>query len=250
MVATPDNFGLSGSPPSFPDGLEYLADHFTRRDLNSKSVTRAVIQSAVYRQSSQVDPEHLQSDPDARHLSRFPLRRLDAEAIRDSILAASGDLDDQMFGRYVPTSRTGTGEVIVPEDHLGSRRRSIYLQQKRTQLHSLLQVFDAPSIVFNSTRRPTSTMPLQSLSLLNSEFAVARAKNLATLLRQNFDNDSDRIQNLFERATGSPPGTTETTAASRFLAEQVNEYPSDAQFKAWVDLCQAVLISNATLYLE
>ena len=184
IVATPDNFGLSGSPPSHAELLDWLAMRFAGNDWSSKSLSRIVVNSAVYRQTSDADDARLKVDPACRRLSRFPVRRLDAESIRDMLLVASGDFDDRLYGPYVPTTRTGSGETIVPEDNPGSKRRSIYLQQKRTQVHSLLQVFDAPSIVFNSTRRPRSTMPLQSLSLLNSEFAVARAKSLAYLLQQ------------------------------------------------------------------
>ena len=161
-------------------------------------------------------------------------------------------MDDQLYGPYIVTTRTGSGETIVPEDNPGSRRRSIYLQQKRTQVHSLLQVFDAPSIVFNSTRRPRSTMPLQSLSLLNSEFSVWRAKNLAKLLQQDLTSDSDRIQRLFLATTGRAAGDDEVSASTRFLNSQVNEYKADAdpQTRAWTDLSQLLLISNAALYLE
>lgn len=252
IVATPDNFGLGGAAPSHPEALEWLAAEFVRSQWSPRRITRAIIQSTAYRQSSVASDEQLQHDPDARLLSRFPLRRLDAEAIRDSLLAASGDLDDRMFGPYIPTTRTGTGETIVAESNPSSRRRSIYLQQKRTQVHSLLQVFDAPSIVFNSTRRARSTMPLQSLSLLNSDFAVARAKSLAGRLLQESPNDSDRLQSLVIRTTGREPAPDEIAAMTRFLQSQMAEYAAqpDAELKAWSELCQTLLIGNAALYVE
>ena len=252
IVATPDNFGLSGSPPSHPELLDWLAAEFIRSGWSPKRVTRFIVNSAAYRQDSGADDRRLQLDPDARRLSRFPVRRLDAEAIRDALLAASDDLDDRLFGPYIPTTRTGSGETVVPDSQPGSGRRSIYLQQKRTQIHSLLQVFDAPSIVFNSTRRPRSTMPLQSLSLLNSEFVTARAKSLANRLEREESGDPQSIRDLFLIATGRNATETEIAAATKFLSVQstANAQSTDAQQRAWADLCQMLLISNPALYLD
>ena len=157
-----------------------------------------------------------------------------------------------MFGPYVPTQRTGSGETIVAEDNPGSRRRSIYLQQKRTQVHSLLQVFDAPSIVFNSTHRPRSTMPLQSLSLLNSDFVATRSKRLAEQVRSDAVSDRDRIQRLFQLTTGRSATEPQAAATYQFLKAQTAEYESqaDAEQRAWVDLSHALLIGNAALYVD
>ena len=93
------------------------------------------------------------------------------------MLAASGELDQSPGGPYVPTDRTDSGDVVVAEGTPGARRRSVYLQQQRTQTDSLLEVFDAPSIVTTCTRRSPSTIPLQSLSLLNSGFVMTRARS-------------------------------------------------------------------------
>ena len=127
LVATPENLGVAGSPPSHPELLEHLATELVRGEWSAKRLHRRNLTSAAYRQSSQASAASLAKDADARLLSRYPLRRLDAEAIRDSMLAASGDLDERMYGPYVPTTRDGAGEVIVPEDQPGSRRRSIWL---------------------------------------------------------------------------------------------------------------------------
>ena len=140
------------------------------------------------------------------------------------LLSASDDLDDRMYGPYVPTSRTSNGETVVPESNPGVRRRSIYLQQKRTQVHSLLQVFDAPSIVFNNTRRARSTMPLQSLSLMNSEFVVARSKHLAQELEDQFADENDRLNAAFEITVGRPATPDDTNMVKQFLQNQQEEY--------------------------
>ena len=185
LAATSDNLGYTGTPPTHPELLEFLAAELVRSGWSAKALHRLIVTSAVYRQSSAPRPEAARVDPDNRLLARYPLRRLDAESIRDAMLAASGELDDRPGGPYVPTKHADSGEVVVPESTPGAHRRSIYLQQRRTQLASLLDVFDAPSIVTTCTRRLPSTIPLQSLSLLNSDFVVARARRLAERIERD-----------------------------------------------------------------
>ena len=266
LVAVTDNFGLSGPLPTNRELVDWLAAEYVRSGWSTKQMVRLIVHCAAYRQHSQRsaaaagDPTSLNAkaderwlrDPDARRLSRFPVRRLDAEAIRDGLLVSGQDFDDRMYGPYIPTTRTGNGETIVPEDNPGVRRRSIYLQQKRTQVHSLLQVFDAPSIVFNSTRRARSTMPLQSLSLLNSEFVVHRAQQLAKSLEQRETSDSDRLQQAFLQTTGRPPTADDIASTTKFLHDQTQEYATEthAAQRAWTDLCQMLLVENAALYVD
>ena len=175
LAATSDNLGYSGSVPSHPDLLEFLATELVRLGWSAKALHRLILASSVFRQSSAVRPKAAGIDPDNRLLARFPVRRLDAEAIRDAMLAASGELDSHQGGPYVPAERTESGEVIVAESNDGATRRAVYLEQHRTATISLLEVFDAPSIVTTCPRRLPSTIPLQSLCLLNSDFVVARA---------------------------------------------------------------------------
>ena len=257
IVATADNFGLSGPTPTDPELLNWLASDFVRSNGSTKRSLRFIVNSAAYRQSSFTGDASLQKNSavakaDSRRLSHFPIRRLDAEAIRDGLLASSGELDDRMYGPYVATTRSANGETIVAEDNPGVRRRSLYLQQRRTQVHSLLQVFDAPSIVFNSTRRPRSTMPLQSLSLLNSDFVVTRANHLSKLLEETFSNDRERQEQAFLLTTGRPPSDADRTTMTSFLQQEMAEYPdaADGRSRAWSDLCQILLIGNAVLYVE
>jgi hypothetical protein len=143
--------------------------------------------------------------------------------------------------------------VIVPEDHPGARRRSIYLQQRRTQGLSLLSVFDAPTMVINCTRRPVTTMPLQSLSLLNSDFAVRRAQSFADRIqRDGGSSTEERIRLAFLLATGKACSPAELADALDFIQAQQQLYrrQSEAESKAWSDFCQLLLASNACLYVE
>lgn len=253
IVATPENLGVAGSPPSHPELLEHLAAELVRGEWSAKRLHRRILASAAYRQSSQASEASLTKDADGRLLSRYPLRRLDAEAIRDSMLASSGDLDERMFGPYVPTTRDSAGEVIVPEEQPGSRRRSIYLYQRRTQVLSMLATFDSPSIVFNSLSRPRSTMPLQSLSQLNSTFAIKRAEHLAARLATEHPADeSARLSAAFVATLGRPATDGQLAAARDLLKTQQEAYEKEKLdgSLAWRDLCQMLLASNEFLYLE
>ena len=193
---------------------------------------RLVLGSAAYRQSSGPNPAAFKVDPDNRLLWRFSLKRLDAESIRDAMLAASGQLDGRFGGPYVPTTRDGSGEVRVKPDEPGRLRRSLYLQQRRSQTLSMLGVFDSPSIVFNCIQRPVSTMPLQSLSLLNSEFAVDAAAAFASRIEREAGSEpAARVEQAwlvaFARAERSPetigPGVCRTAAFAIWRSERCRQ---------------------------
>jgi hypothetical protein len=261
LVLTSDNLGYTGSVPSHPELLDFLAAELVRLGWRTKSLHRLIVTSSVYLQTSAPQPKAVRLDPANRLLAQFPLRRLDAEAIRDGMLAASGELDDRQGGPYVPTDSTGSGEIVVAESAPGAKRRSVYLQQRRTQTASLLEVFDAPSIVTTCTRRFPSTIPLQSLSLLNADFVVARAQKLADRIARDCKcgilprTDPDaRITRAFLLTAGRAPKDDERYAARQFLQTQPARYPAcaetDAQRHTWTDFCQALLGSNAFLYVE
>jgi hypothetical protein len=252
IVATPDNFGLSGSPPTHPALLDWLAGEFVRADWSVKSLHRRIVSSRAYQQSSIASEPALTADRDGRRYSRFPVRRLDAEAIRDTLLHLSGRLDDRLYGPYVRTDRAGNGEVIVPEGQPGFGRRSVYLYQRRTQVLSLLQIFDAPSIVFNSVRRTPTTIPLQSLNLLNSEFVVNRMGEFTVRLFDGDRTDEGRLDAAFLQLWGRRPTESELAAAKEFLALQAAERggTSDAVRQAWIDLNQMLFAASAALYVE
>jgi hypothetical protein len=250
ICATADNLGYSGSPPTHPELLDYLAGELVRSGWSVKALHRSIVLSHAYRQSSMSRDDGLRLDPDNRLLWRYFLRRLDAESLRDATLAIAGELDTTMGGPYVPTDRNAQGEIVVNEDKPGGRRRSLYLQQRRTQVLSLLEVFDAPSIVTNCTLRSSGTTALQSLTALNSSFATARAQALADRLARA--TPGDVMDRAFESVWGRPPSTPERAAGERFLAAQASNYPDrpDAARQALVDFCQMLLASNAFLYVE
>ncbi|HJT77801.1 MAG TPA: PSD1 and planctomycete cytochrome C domain-containing protein, partial [Gemmataceae bacterium] len=177
IVATSDNFGHLGARPTHPKLLDWLATEFVSRGWKIKALHRLIVTSTVYRQSSTAgarpagapDPEAV--DPGDQLLWRQRLRRLESEVIRDSVLAVSGTLDTSMGGPPVPITPLPDGLVVVPAQGLPTPtarwRRSLYLFSRRNYNLTLLNVFDQPVMATNCTRRITSAVPLQSLTLLN-----------------------------------------------------------------------------------
>jgi hypothetical protein len=253
IVSTSNNLGASGAKPSHPELLDYLAAEFVRSGWSVKAIHRLILTSAVYRQSSAPHEKLDAIDPDNRLLTRFPLRRLDAEAVRDAMLHVAGELDTRAGGPYVPSKRTSEGTIEVAENMDGAHRRSIYLQQRRTQVVTFLQLFDAPSVVTTCGKRSPSTVPLQSLVLLNSEFARARSKAFAARLQREAGSDTPkRLDLAFRLACGRLPRNEERTLCERFLEKQSAVYAKEkgADLRAWADLCQMLFASNAFLYIE
>jgi hypothetical protein len=252
IVATTDNFGIGGSPPSHPELLEELAAGFVADGWSQKALHRRIVTSAVYRQSSAPRADGLDRDSDNRLWWRWPVRRLEAEVMRDSMLAVAGQLDPQQFGPYVPTKQTAIGEVIADEQTPGALRRSIYLQQRRSQTLSFMKVFDAPSIATVCTTRPSSTVPLQSLALLNSDFAFARSEAFAgRLLTEGGVSPRDLVRRAWRTAIGREPTEREAAVAEQFIATQQAQYSGEnANRWALADFCQMLLASNAFLYVE
>jgi len=253
LISTPDNLGHSGAAPSHPELLEYLAAQFVGSGWSIKSLHRLIVISAVYRQSSSLRKRPYDVDPDNRLLWRYPARRLDAEAVRDAMLSLAGRLDQSLYGRYVPTSRRKDGNVVVDKQHEGSGRRSIYLRQRRTQVHTLLGLFDAPSMVENCSERNTSTVPLQSLALLNSEFVRFWAADFARRLeRAAAADETSRINRAFLLVASRRPDQQEQEASQRFLdrQRQVYEDQRDGSERVWNDFCQMLLASSIFLYVD
>jgi len=253
LVATPDNLGLSGAKPTHPELLNWLAERFVESGWSLKTLHRLLLQSATFRQSSGPREKALARDPANQLLWRYPIHRLDAEAVRDAMLAACGKLGSKTNGPYVPTPRQGSGEIVVDESKPDAFARSIFLQQRRTQVPTFLGTFDAPSIVFNCTRRAETTMPLQSLSLLNSDFACKRGEDLAQRLERDCGTDvGARLRRAFLLTAGRPPDDATLQIALRFLGEQRLAYAgkADADRRVWADFCQSLFGLNSFLYLE
>jgi hypothetical protein len=247
-----DNIGYSGTSPTNPELLEFLASQLVKSGWSQKEFHRQILLSGTYRQSS-LAAANAPPIYDPRRRDRFPLRRLDAESVRDAMLALSGELDPQVGGPYVPTTRGEDGDVVVDEKTPGALRRSLYLQQRRTQVLGMLESFDAPAMVVNCTQRPSTTIPQQSLSLMNSRFVRLRAEALALRVEREAGNDpASRIRHVYQLAYSRLPHDDELAAAQTFLAEQATAYGerADRDKIIWADLAQAILSSNEFLYIR
>ena len=191
IVETAGEFGILGTRPTHPELLDWLADEFARQKWSLKQMHRLILKSTAYRQTSTapalmgiVNPRDV--DHDNLLYWRFPLRRLEAEAIRDRMLSASGRLDLTPFGPAIPVEEDFAGQVVVKED---KPRRSVYLQVRRTKPMSFLTTFDAPVMMVNCERRSSSTGAIQSLMLMNNEQVLKEAGLFAQRLRKETPTD-------------------------------------------------------------
>ncbi|MEM7387384.1 MAG: DUF1553 domain-containing protein, partial [Verrucomicrobiota bacterium] len=202
LVRTPDNFGRLGNEPTHPELLDHLADWFEKNDYSIKGLIRYLVSSETWKRASDPPPGAVEKDPDNRWLARSHVRRLEAEAIRDSLLAVSGSLkENEMYGRPV------TGQAP---------RRSVYLRVKRNDLDPFLAAFDAPVPASTKGRRDETNVPGQSLTLLNNEFVLNMAGKWAESLGDE-SSSVERITLMFQAALGRPPGDRELTRSLDFL---------------------------------
>ncbi len=219
LVATPANFGNTGAPPSHPELLDWLASEFVRQGWSFKTLHRLIMTSTAYRQRSLVTPEALAADPENVLLSRFPLRRLDAEAIRDSVLQVTGALDRTPFGPPDDLDVTADGEATARATAVGYRR-SIYLIRRRLRAVTQLDLFDAPRMQPNCVRRVESTVPTQALRLWNSRFVRDGARRFAAAVFAVADASRQaQLERIYLTAYGRLPSGDEVEADSRALDE-------------------------------
>jgi Protein of unknown function (DUF1549)/Protein of unknown function (DUF1553)/Planctomycete cytochrome C len=255
LVDTPGDFGALGNRPTHPELLDWLADELARQGWSLKAMHRSIMMSAAYRQSSHRDPADGTPDNDDAGYCRYPLRRLDAEALRDRILFVSGRLDRTPFGRAVPVAEDSVGQVLPTND---SPRRSVYLEVRRTKPVSLLAAFDAPVMAVNCDRRPTSTSAPQSLMLMNSEFVLGNARAMAQRLRAEDlapPELSRMIAHAWQLAYNRPISREEQDWARAYIARQLGvpaktNAGGDRELMALTNLCQQLLTSNEFLYVD
>ena len=225
ILSTVDDFGWAGEEPTHRALLDWLAVELEDGGWSLKQLHRYMVSSAAYRQrSSDGHPDVVhaeQVDPQNRLLWRQNLRRLEAEPLRDSILAVAGGLRTRMLGRPIPVATRPDGEVVVNDGKL-PQRRSIYLRLTRSRPLSILQLFDQPDIETNCARRSQSTVPLQALSLMNSDIVSNAAIGFAK--RAVKESPADPVSWAFEAAFSRRPDTTEQTTLKGFVAEQTQQW--------------------------
>ena len=224
LVATPNDFGSLGVPPTHPELLDWLVREFIRQGWSVKKLHRLIVLSATYRQGHRAHADGLLKDVDNQLLWRFPTRRMEAESIRDSILAVSGQLDLQMYGRGYDlfSGRGGTGGVkpIESQQRQGGRRRMIYAYKIRMEREAVFGAFDCPDAGQSAPRRSQSTTPVQALNLFNSQFTIDLAGDFAKRVVQEVgDNPGQQIQHAWQLVFGREPSQTELQESTRMIQE-------------------------------
>ena len=219
IVRSVDDFGYQGAKPTHPELLDYLAVTFQERKWDLKWLTKQIMMSQVYRQASSEAAAPMEADPSAKLLWRKPPLRLEAEAIRDSMLAVSGLLQTKMFGPQEPIKRGADGQWL--EDEKGNaNRRSMYISQARTRPVAFLHAFDMPTMTADSqSQRFRSALPTQSLALLNNPLAMRTSKAFAQqLLEQGQGNFDEALRRAFDLAYSRPPTARELAVARQAIA--------------------------------
>jgi hypothetical protein len=217
LAATVDNFGATGEAPSNPQLLDWLTAKFIESGWSIKALHRLILTSSAYKMSNATPPA---SDPRNRLLSFMPVRRLDAESIRDAVLTVSGTLDRASYGPsvvpHISPWQDGRGKPDSgPLD--GAGRRSVYLQVRRNFLSPLLLAFDFPLPTTTAGRRLVSTVPSQALVLLNNEFIATESERWATRMTGLFTDPRERLDAMYLRAFGRAPLASERAKVEAFL---------------------------------
>src|SRR5262249_7226839 len=223
----------------------YLAAEFVRQGWSLKRMHRLLVLSGAYRMASRGEPLADERDPQNLLLHRMPLRRLEAECIRDALLAVAGRLDGKREGRGVPPYVTdfmvGRGRPASgPLD--GDGRRSIYLNVRRNFLTPLFLAFDYPVPFTTMGRRTVSNVPAQALALMNNPLVLQQAERWAKrALAEPGRTPSQRVTGLYVTAFGRPPTDAELADALAFLKQQGEQYGRADDPQAWADLCHVLI---------
>ncbi|MBT6154241.1 MAG: DUF1549 domain-containing protein [Planctomycetaceae bacterium] len=278
IVPTPGDLGMLGERPTHPQLLDWLADEFMAGGWSVKHLHQRIMTSTVYRQSSQANSELHKVDPDNRLYGRMPMRRLEAEAIRDAILSASGRLNPKGFGPPIPVMADRVGQFVIGKENLNAGRpgaviplkgeefrRSVYVQVRRSRPLAVLDTFDMPRMDPNCDSRASSTVAPQALMLMNNGFVVSESEALAArVVRDVGDEVENQVRRAWKLIYCRDPNADEQGEATAYLTEQIAQLQSVApktkgkqpagkpapQLQALASFCQTLLGSNEFLYVE
>ena len=260
IVRTVDNFGKLGERPSHPELLDYLADRFVRKSWSVKKMVRLLTTSQAYRMSSVPSSEARQMDPENRLLQHANIRRLEAEAIRDSVLAAADQLKLDMYGPSVRTyyaHESGKSKGDKEKGPLdGDGRRSVYLEVRRNVTNPFLDVFDVPKPSTTRGQRDVTNVPAQSLTMMNSPFVIEQAAKWSRHLTSDTSADKqEKLRQIFLRTLGRLPTAEEQEKAEYFLLVLAKEHgvpanEASANPRIWQDFAQAVFNFKEFIYIQ
>ena len=273
LVASTENFGTQGDAPSHPELLDWLARHFMEHGWSTKALHRLILNSNTYQMAS-LHPSETTAigvDPENRLRWRFRPTRLDAEQIRDAILAVSERLDASLGGKTIPLRNRQFVFDHTSIDHTkyDSLRRALYLPVIRNNLYTLFQQFDFPDPTMPTGNRNTTVVAPQALLMMNSDLVMDSADALALLLINQPGDDAAKVQSAYQRVLGRPATDAETQRGFAFIAEFESEAPAVAEVvaagnpenpqvlprqsatrQAWSMFCQSLFASNEFFYVR
>lgn len=262
IVETTDNFGLQGKLPSHPELLDFLAIKFQQDGWSVRKMIRYIMLSNTFKRAIQGDMKSNEVDPEDLLLTHYPMRRLEAEEIRDGLLAVSGRLDTTMYGPPVPCYITsfmqGRGRPKNSGPLDGNGRRSVYQEVRRNFLEPMMVTFDRPIPFSTFGKRNVSNVPAQSLIMMNDPFVLQQAEEMACLVTSGNMTTDKRIETIYKRAFARPPTLKEKTDAKLFLQTlasqyKVNEHDENAilsNLDIWRDYCHIIFNSKEFIYLS
>ncbi len=259
IVRTPDNFGILGEVPDNPELLDWLGKRFVEGGWSLKAMHRLIMLSSTYQLSAVGDPKATEVDPDNRLHGRVAVRRLEAEAIRDALLAVSGELDTRMGGSQLHVKNRAflfdhTSKDTTSYD---SRRRSLYLPIIRNNLYDVFQLFDYPDPAVPNGDRATTTTAPQALFFLNSDFTQRLCEQMAESLLKDADlDDASRVRRVYLKAYGRETTAQESAKALALIRDIERALQGKEQnlerrrLTAWASVCQVVVSANEFIYVK
>jgi hypothetical protein len=257
LVRTVDDFGRIGELPSHPELLDYLAAKFVEEGWSVKRLIRFIATSETFRATAAPSAAALEVDPENRLLSHYPARRLEAEGIRDALLAASGRLDETLFGPSVQPYREkpNNDRRLFPGPLDGAGRRSIYIKFNLMESAKFLSAFNIPGGKVAQGRRDVSQVPAQALALLNDPLVADQAKVWAErLVKQTGDTLESRIDGMFRTAYGRTPSTGERADFAALVAELAKQHAVArdgvlASVPVWRDAAHALFTTEEFIFI-
>ena len=252
LVKTLENFGVKGERPSHPELLDWLSVEFVERDWSIKEMHRLMMNSRTYRQSSRVSDDRIAADPQNRLLSRMPLRRMDAEVLRDSLLFVAGKLDLAIGGPPDGVSVDRNGLVSVDASASGGWRRSVYLQYRRTEIPTMMDTFDYPEMGPNCVQRSVSTVSPQSLMLMNNDHIRELAGDFAERVIADLSENAsagDRVDAVYRITLSRKPSAEERQLGEEALEKLSAAWGGDSQ-AVLHSFCHTILNSAAFSYVD
>ena len=258
IVTTPSNFGVRGEAPTHPELLDWLTERFIESGWSIKSIHRLILSSKTYRLASAYDEDNAARDPPNRWYWRFDRQRLDAESIRDALLAVSGNLD---LGRapphpFPPIDRWAWTQHQPFKECYPSNHRSVYLMTQRLQRHPFLALFDGADTNTSTEERRQSTVPLQALFFMNNPLVQQQAEDFARRMIASSGDIRRRIQLAHELAWSRAPLASEQDMGTRYLHNYMEELSragtpnKESELEAWTSYARLLLSANEFVYVD